>query len=190
MVAVHEAGHAVACLMLGGDELCWVDQDRGVTRISMAAHWDERIVQGRMVMQLAARAAEEVVIGHTSTGCGLDLEDATGLAYAYHTAWGWGASGLLSVPKERALLDARLAAAVRVTLDEAYVRARDLVLTHRAAVERVAEALQRRRYLDASEVRALVSGPVAGPPRVRRSAPSMGGAIKRVVGRRPERPEF
>ena len=182
MVSVHEAGHAVACLVLDVDILRWVDQDQGVTRLTLAGHWNERIVLGRMVMQLAARAAEEVVIGHASTGCGLDLEDATSLAYAYHTAWGWGASGLLSVSKERALLDPRLAAAVRATLDEAYVRARDLVLTHRAAVERVAEALRRRRYLDASEVRALVSGPVAPPPRVRRSAPMMGGEVKRTVG--------
>ena len=188
MVSVHEAGHAVACLVLGTDELRWVDQDRGLTRLTMVAHWDERIVLGRMVVQLAARAAEEVVIGHASTGCGLDLEDATSLAYAYHTAWGWGASGLLSVPKERALLDGRLAAAVRATLDESYVRARDLVLTHRAAIERVADALRRQRYLDASEVRALVDGPVAPPPRVRRSAPSMGGAVKRVVGGRATGP--
>ncbi|RYC29007.1 AAA family ATPase [Lichenibacterium minor] len=182
MVSIHEAGHAVACLVLGTDELLWVDQDRGLTRLTMAPHWDERIIVNRMVMQLAARAAEELVIGHASTGCGLDLEDATGLAYAYHTAWGWGASGLLSVSRERALLDPRLAAAVRATLDEAYVRAQDLVLTHRAAVERVADALRRRRYLDASEVRALVDGPVASTPRVRRSAPMMGGEIKRTVG--------
>ena len=183
MVAVHEAGHAVSSVVLGVDELLWVDQDRGVTRLRLSGYWDESVVLGRLQTQLAARAAEEVVLGRTSTGCGMDLDDATGLAVAYHAAWGWGASGLVSVPRERALLDPRLMKEVRNTLDSAYAQARDLVRANRGPVERVAEALQRRRYLDAAEVRALVAGDVAPPPRVRRSAPSMGPAVRRVVGR-------
>ena len=86
------------------------------------------------------------------------------------------------------MADPRVMKAVRGTIDAAYAAALDLVRPHRAAVERVAEALQRRRYLDAAEVRALVAGPVAGPPRIRRSAPSMGPRIARVVGRRPKGP--
>ena len=183
MVAVHEAGHAVSSVVLGVDELLWVDQDRGVTRLRLSGYWDESVVLGRLQTQLAARAAEEVVLGRTSTGCGMDLDDATGLAVAYHAAWGWGASGLVSVPRERALLDPRLMKEVRNTLDSVYAQARDLVRANRGPVERVAEALQRRRYLDAAEVRALVAGDVAPPPRVRRSAPSMGPAVRRVVGR-------
>ena len=188
MVAVHEAGHAVAAVVLGVDTLLWVDQDKGMTRFTLSGHWDERVVLGRLRVLLAARAAEEVILGRTSTGCGIDLDDATSLAVAYHCAWGWGASGFVSVGKDRALLDPRVMEAVRGTLDAAYAAAVGLVRQHRAAVERVAEALQRRRYLDAAEVRALVAGPVAGPPRVRRSAPSMGPRIARIVGRKAPGP--
>ena len=88
------------------------------------------------------------------------------------------------------MADPTVMVAVRATLDEAYAGALALVREHRGAVERVAEALRRRRYLDASEVVALVAGPVAGPPRVRRSAPSMGGRIVRTVGKRATGPSL
>ena len=35
MISVHEAGHAVAAVVLGVDTLLWVDQDQGVTRLRL-----------------------------------------------------------------------------------------------------------------------------------------------------------
>ena len=183
-IAVHEAGHAVAGVLLDADTLTCVDLDAGRTSYTRLSIDTPTALDRRLVMMLAARAAEQVLLGEVSTGCARDLEDATLLVSDMRATWGMGDAGLVSIATAATVHDPRHQAYVRRTLDAAYVRAVELMTDGRDAVERVAEALLRQRYLDADEVRALVAGPVAGPPRVRRTAPSMGGAIKRVVGRR------
>ena len=121
-------------------------------------------MEGRLVICLAARAAEELIVGAPTNGAGQDLHDATDLAMELHGTWGFGALGLVSVPREVAIHDRPLREAVRATLDEAYAKALDLVRAHRSAIKRVADALIARRFLDAGEVRALVAGPM--PPLV------------------------
>jgi hypothetical protein len=180
--AVHEAAHAVAAVVVGVDRLVSADVDAGMTTMTMAEHWTQAVIEGRLTMMLAARAAEELVLGAPTTGATKDLEDATVLATGLHARWGFGVRGLVSESADVAVTDVRIREAVRVTLDEAYVRAMDLVTTHRAAIDRVADALVARRYLDAGEVRALVAGPMPVTPPVRRSAPSMAGRVTRTVG--------
>jgi hypothetical protein len=180
--AVHEAGHAVACVVLGVDSLSHVDLDAGRTSMLQRPYSRREHIDARLVMCLAARAAEETVLGGVTNGAAQDLADATAMAYELHGTWGMGALGLVSLSREVALHDRPLREAVRETLDAAYVRAVDLVTEHRAAIDRVAEALVARRYLDGGEVRSLLSGPMPKPAPVRRSAPSMGGRVTRTVG--------
>jgi DNA polymerase III delta prime subunit len=158
--AVHEAGHAVAAVVLGVDRLIAVDLDAAKTTMSMRPYSTREVVEGRLVVCLAARAAEELMFGAPTNGAGQDLHDATGLAMELHGTWGFGALGLVSIPREVAIHDRPLREAVRRTLDEAYAKALDLVRTQRSAIERVADALVARRFLDAGEVRALVAGPM------------------------------
>ena len=158
--AVHEAGHAVAAVVLGIDRLTAVDLDAAKTTMSMRPYSTREVVEGRLVICLAARAAEELMTGAPTNGAGQDLHDATGLAMELHGTWGFGALGLVSVPREVAIHDRPLREAVRATLDHAYAKALDLVRTHRSAIKRVADALIARRFLDAGEVQALVAGPV------------------------------
>ncbi len=188
LVAVHEAAHAVAGVVLDADVLLRVDVDAGRTSYETRPFVSAAQVEARVCMMLAARAAEEVMIGAPTTGASQDLQDATVQAMAMHAGWGYGAAGLVHVPVEVAARDARIMTAVRVTLDAAYARAVALVTEHRAAIDRVAVALVRQRYLDAAEVRALVAGPVPVSAPVRRSAPCMSGKIKRTVGPRTPGP--
>ena len=159
LVCVHEAGHAVAGVLLQGDHLVSVDVDAGLTSFMPVAYAGPRAIEARMVTMLAARAAEEVLIGEVTTGAAQDIKDVTAVATALHGGWGMGAMGLVHVPPEVAVGHAGMMEAVRTTLDEAYTRALELVREYRPAVERVATALAARRYLDASEVRALVHPP-------------------------------
>ena len=87
----------------------------------------------------------------------------------------------MSESADVAVSDPRIREAVRATLDEAYAQAKELVTEHRSAIDRVADALVARRYLDAGEVRSLVAGPMPVTPEVRRSAPMM-GRVTRTVG--------
>ena len=62
---------------------------------------------------------------------------------------------------EDAVADATVTAAVDAILDAAHARARAMVEESRDAIERLADRLQRDRYLDADEVREIVeAGPV------------------------------
>ena len=159
LVCVHEAGHAVAGVLLQGDHLVSVDVDAGLTSFMPVAYAGPRGIEARMVTMLAARAAEEVLIGEVTTGAAQDIKDVTAVATAYHGGWGMGAFGLVHVPPEIAVGHAGMMEAVRTTLDEAYGRALELVREYRPAIERVAAALAKRRFLDAAEVRALVHPP-------------------------------
>ncbi|RYC30633.1 AAA family ATPase [Lichenibacterium minor] len=188
-IAVHEAGHAVAGVLLDADTLTCVDLDAGRTSYTRLSIDTPTALDKRVVMMLSARAAEQVLLGEVSTGCARDLEDATLLVSDMRATWGMGDAGLVSIATAATIHDPRHQAYVRRTLDAAYARAVELMTGGRNAVERVADALLRQRYLDADEVRALVAGPMAGPPRVRRTAPMMGGAIKRVVGGRATGPD-
>ena len=176
LVCVHEAGHAVAGAVLHGDTLVSVDADAGVTLFRSVTYASPRVIGARLTMMLSARAAEEVLLGEVTTGAQQDLKDATAVATAMHGAWGMGSYGLVHVPPEVAARDAAMVRAVRTTLDEAYARALDLVREYRPAIERVAEALAARRYLDAAEVRALVH-----PPEPK-------GTIRRIRAVAPPRP--
>ena len=180
--ATHEAAHAVATIVLGVDTLKWVDLDMCRTTTLQPVFVTVPQIVARLTSTLAGRAAEDVLLGAVTSGAAMDLHDATALAMDMHGTWGMGGLGLVSVARETALLDRPLRDAVRVTLDEAYTRACDLVHEHQAAIYRVTDALVARRYLDAGEVKALVAGPMPKSVPVRRSAPSMGGRVTRQVG--------
>ena len=170
--AVHEAAHAVALVLQGPDQLTGVDIDTQRTSMRRGLYSTRAIVDARMTMLLAARAAEEVLLGAPTSGASKDLMDATHIAMEAQGTWGMGSQGLMSLPSEIAWTDRGMRDAVRQMLDEAYARALDLVREHRATIERVADALVARRYLDGDEVRELVNGPVPTPAPVRRSAPT------------------
>ena len=170
LTAIHEAGHAVALIIGGPDQLTWVDIDAQRTSMQRSVYSTQATVEARLVMLLAARAAEELMLGAPTSGASRDLVDATHLALEMQGTWGFGAQGLLSVPAEVAWSDRTMRDAARATLDHAYGRAMAFVREHRDAIERVADALVARRYLDGDEVRELVTG-VPRPAPIKRSAP-------------------
>ncbi len=140
--------------------------------------WTRRALQARLVGLLGGRAAEEVVFGDPSTGAQDDLRRATALARSMVVEYGFSeAVGLVSVgvAGERFLegpegkgtvplgreVGAKLAdaidAEVRRLVDEAFERARRLLLAHRAELDRIAEALLREEVLEGEALQALLA---------------------------------
>ena len=88
--AVHEAGHALAAIELGhGEQLRRVSivaRGRSSGSTSSGRLWQERTILTRdemtdeLVVLMAGAAAEQLVLGDTSTGSDADLEQATSLA--------------------------------------------------------------------------------------------------------------
>lgn len=154
VIAVHEAGHALVGELL--------DENEEVTKISIIPRGrsggqtlsasqeeaqlpDEAIIRNRLAMLLAGRAAEIVVIGTPTTGAGNDLERASDLTYQMLVHYGFSHElGLATLSHDRPLSPeraARIEQECARVLEEEQERARQLILNHREALERVVAAL-------------------------------------------------
>jgi cell division protease FtsH len=172
ILAWHEAGHALMSYLMGdalpvhkvtiisrgqalGYTLNMPSEDRYL-------HTKEELVD-MMKVYLAGRAAEQVVFGRVTNGAANDLEKATGLARSM--VFEYGMSDVVSSRTVRAdnyalseetkrLRDAEQG---RLT-DGAFHEALRLLAKHRAALDRIAEALLERETLDRPELDAILAG--------------------------------
>jgi cell division protease FtsH len=104
---------------------------------------------------MGGRAAEIVVFGEPTSGPLLDLANATSLAYAAVARAGLAGS-LIVMPDALALAQSDVRHRVEDLLAKAMDRATQIVSTHRAALDALAQALSEMRYLDGDEIRAVV----------------------------------
>ena len=174
MVAVHEAGHAVATAVLRPGAVMDARINPGAGRSgAVRAIPDPRstreAIYGALLELLAGRAAEEVLLGDFSGGSGgsasSDLAMATCHAVALETALGLGTFGPmwqgLPTPDTVGMLLAlrpALAARVQAYLELAYAEAVGLARNFRDAISAVADALVEMRSLTGMEIEALVAG--------------------------------
>lgn len=175
LVAVHEAGHAVAANEVHPGSVAALvlratDGDGGFLQHAEGVRClrpDD--VRRELIIGLAGRAAEEAVFGVPSAGSGgpliSDLARATFQATLSVSSFGFDPefgpfwSGY---PDPRSLAgflqrNPVLAARVRVLVDAAYVDALALMRSRQVAVEAVAEALLDRQVLDGAEVAAIIA---------------------------------
>jgi cell division protease FtsH len=170
ILAYHEGGHALMSHLMG--ETLPVHKATIVSRghalgytLNIPAedrylHTKEELVD-MMKVFLAGRAAEQVVFGRVTNGAANDLEKATQLARSM--VFEYGMSDVVSSRTVRAdnyalseetkrLRDAEQA---RLT-DEAYSDAQRLLAKHRAALDRIANALLEKETLVRDELHALL----------------------------------
>ena len=175
LIALHEAGHAVVGLVA-----CPQDKLHKVTieprgRSLGAAHFapdadrhlhSRRYLEGVIAKALGGRAAELVFLGPeaVTSGAGGDLVQATGVARRMVAEFGMSAEvGLVSADAgaqggaPSAALQAQIDMAVRSLMDRLAARANEIVLRHRDAVERIADALVEREVLGAADVRTIAA---------------------------------
>jgi cell division protease FtsH len=173
--AIHEAGHALDyCELLSGSLRAVTLRGAGDSGGMASAAFQEAYVSAQdvrrqLVVALAGRAAEEVILHVPSSACGggptSDLAVATCMAAAAATAFGLDESiGLVwaGVPDPTTLPrmfrdSPALAARVRLVVDEAYTEALALIRRRSPAVKAVAAALLSKRALDGDETAAIVA---------------------------------
>jgi len=174
-VAYHEMGHALAAASLPGADLVHkvsiIPRAIGALGYTMQRPTEDRFLitgqelENRMVVLLAGRAAEEIMIGEISTGAADDLARATDIArqivarFGMHPALGQAVleperqgflgEGLPAVtPRDYSEATAReVDLAVRDLLDRAYGRAKALLLARRAELEEGARLLLERETI-------------------------------------------
>ena len=163
-VAVHEAGHAVAQIALGGAvesvTIVVTKETGGRTRTSglLPDPPTARDLDREAVVSLAGRAAESALLGAPSAGAESDLAQATELVCMQHASSGLGGSLLHLAPSGSAsalLIDPVFRKTVEQHIARLYAEAEALVRERQAAVTAVAEALIKRRVLSGAQVRVI-----------------------------------
>src|SRR6202047_3562254 len=197
--AYHEAGHAlVAALTPGADPLHKVTiiprgMALGVTMqlpIDDKHTYTKEFLEAQLAVLMGGRAAEEIFLGHITTGAGNDIERATEIARQMVCEWGMSPLGPLTFgKKEEAIFLGREIAQhrdysedtaikidqeVRKIVTNGYSRARNILETQRDTLEPIPQALLEREVLDATELKLLLEGkplpekipppPPAAPP--------------------------
>jgi len=180
-VAYHEAGHAVV-----GEILPHADKTEKVSIVprgmALGARWskpEERVLVSKdhlmdeLAVLMAGRVAEELFTGTVTTGAQDDFKRATQLAKRMVLDWGmgehfkniaWGSDAgpiflgeEIAKKKDHSEETARLIDQdIRTILDEAYAKARQVLLEHAEAMHRIAEELLREETVPGERVRAIL----------------------------------
>lgn len=162
-VAIHEAGHAVAALALGRnvDHASTVSigsRRGGILTDGVGAIGTRQRLEDQVVIMLAGRAAEILLLGNGSSGCQLDLALATTYICGIHGSFGLGSTLLHRAPANdtmRALADPRFGDRVEAELRILDERCMKLLTAHQRQLNVISAALERKRTLTGDELRAL-----------------------------------
>src|SRR3989441_832226 len=228
LTAYHEAGHALVSLKVPGldplHKVTIVPRGRALGLTYSLPEEDrhnytKQYILGRLAMAYGGRVAEELVFGpeKVTTGAAADIQQATEMARRMVTQFGMSdAVGPIAVGDreaeiflgrevvQRREISERTAELVDTELKRmlgaAYERARDILLEHRAVLDRLAAGRLEREPLDREEVDRVVAGkplppvPPAGtagaPPKTSPpvAAPVPAPAPGRVLGSPPPEP--
>lgn len=209
--AYHEAGHAlVAAMTPGADPVHKVTiiprgMALGLTMQLPEADkhtYTREYLEAMLAVLMGGRSAEEIFLGHITTGAGNDIERATDIARNMVCEWGMSELGPLAFgKKDEAIFLGREIAQhrdysedtaiqidkeVRRIVNAAYEKARAMLSDNRDVLERVAQALLEREVIDAAEVKLLMEGkPLPEKPRTPPQAPPAPS-----VEPKPVRPEL
>jgi cell division protease FtsH len=183
IVAYHESGHAlVAELVPGADPVSKISIiPRGIAALGYTSQLptEDRYLMtrsellARICVLLGGRVAEEIIFGDISTGAQNDLQRATEIARTMITQFGMSEKlGLASLegprrstflmvptqsPKDYSEETARLVdEELKQMLTDAHTRARDLLVSRRAALEELAKLLLEKEVVDRPALQAIL----------------------------------
>lgn len=157
--AVHECGHVVMALAQGfeigfASLLDTKDTAGGVTLANKSSVLTRADCEREVVVLLAGMAAEELLLGHRSTGAGgpsfSDLGRATELLTALHTVHGMG-NRLFYAPWE-VFPDPRIVAEVERDLQRLWATTKESLSGHRESIRVLVEALRASRVLTGKDI--------------------------------------
>lgn len=167
-VAVHEAGHAIVGAATGFSkpQTLAILPTGGVSeqRIQTGAGSRDE-VEKRLMIDLAGRAAERLMLGDVSMGAGgsaeSDIARATAVAAALEISWGLGDTVVWLATPEAAMgqlrLDPLLRARVANHLQLAEAQATRILQVNLSLLNEMAQALVKRKLITGADLEALTS---------------------------------
>lgn len=182
VVAYHEGGHALAGLLSEyGDPITKVTivprgQALGVTMatpIDDRYNYSKEYLLAQIVYGLGGRAAEQVAIGHITTGAENDLQRVTAMARQMVTRWGmserlgtisfserqspFGGGGDTGAPRDYSEETAELVdEEVERIVHTCYQQALDMMENHHETLDRIAQELRRQETIDAAQLQTIL----------------------------------
>ena len=186
LTAYHEAGHAIVAMNVAvadpvhkativprGRALGMVMQLPEGDRYSMSYKW----MVSRLAIMMGGRVAEEITFGkeNITSGASSDIEQATKLARAMVTQWGFSDElGQVaygenqqevflghSVAQQKNVSEStaqKIDGEIRKLIDEAYSKAREILTEKHDAFVAIAEGLLEYETLTGEEIKALIRG--------------------------------
>jgi cell division protease FtsH len=189
-VAWHEMGHALTAASLDGADpvhkVSIIPRSIGALGYTMTRPTEDKFLitteelKNRMVVLLAGRAAEQMIFGSISTGAADDLAKTTDIARQMVTRFGMspdvgqavlekgrasylGNGGMAVEPRDYAEATAReVDVAVRALIDQAYLRAQQILLDKRADLEAGVELLLAKETITPEDFPPLMPQPQRG----------------------------
>jgi cell division protease FtsH len=190
IVAYHEAGHAFVSVVIGDATLpvhkvTIIPRGRSLGSTMYIPTKDtynyaKRKLLNNLATLFGGRIAEEVALSDITSGASGDIEQATKLARHMVCNWGMSPLGTISfsdnqdtvflgreitrshtISEETSrLIDAE----VKKLVDQSYERARLIIVDHRSALDKIAEALLQHETLEGVHVREIVEfGEIRSP---------------------------
>ncbi len=170
IIALHEAAHVVVGVGLEvfAPQSVSVRDDGGQTasNLTISTRQDRPGIEHCVVMLLAGRAIEHVVLGASgrTVGAGAggsvsDLARATQDIIDLELRFGLGSCGIAQfddIATEVLARDPKMVALIRSRLDDLYARSVELVTLNRPAIEAMAERLEASGYLDRQAIEAIL----------------------------------
>jgi cell division protease FtsH len=191
LTAFHEGGHAVCAIKVKGNDplhkVTIVPRGRALG-LAFTLPEDDRVsvtreqLEARLVMAFGGRAAEELVFGRdrVTTGAASDIQQATGIARRYVSQWGLSdAIGpvLVGDVEQEVFLGQQLTSRRQVSertaqqvddevsrvIQEAYGRAKAVLIANRPLLETIAANLLERETLTREDFVILIAGGTLPP---------------------------
>ncbi|MBP7867201.1 MAG: AAA family ATPase [Acidobacteria bacterium] len=171
VVAVHEAGHALAIARLIPDRevrkvsiLAETEDSLGITESALKENryqFNREDMDNYLVTLLGGRAAERVLLGDLSMGAAADIQRATQVARAMVEVYGFSDLGPMSFEGKAELSEAwkvKVDETVNGMIQSASRRAEELVTAGRETILRLREMLLERKTLGADDIREVLHG--------------------------------
>lgn len=173
-VAIHEAGHAVIAHLLGYTvEKVTIRGDGnagGSTDVRLPVVSDRILIEKRVMLLLAGRAANTLFGAAPDTGASADLAEATRLLASARLTFGLADCLVVRARFDQVLefvaRDRSLAEAIAQELDRLMTSTKKLVAENRRLIERVADALLDRSVLDQNTLATVIASHSAQPRRL------------------------
>jgi cell division protease FtsH len=182
--AYHEGGHALVARLIPGTDpihkVTIIPRGRalGITQqlpIDEKHNYHREYLLDNISILMGGRVAEELVLGHMSTGAGNDLERATDLARKMVCEWGMSEKlGPLTFGKKEEMIflgkeiakhqdyseqtAQEIDQEIRRFVIEAYERARELIKSRIGALHALAAALLEREVLEGPQIDVIITG--------------------------------